>query len=284
MTSRTASGTNWMSSPEPPTWKDVLATTPAVPEELLRWWLSDHLSCSLTTLPLEDHPSREEQEHFRNAAQRLESGEPIQYVCGRAPFRHLTVAVTPAVLIPRPETEQLVQWALDQDIPSGARILDVGTGSGCMALSLKQERPDLQVEGIDLSMEAVDVARKNAQALQLDVVFRQADLLSNEPPASWDILLSNPPYIAENERAGLPRNVRDFEPSGALFSGPEGLDHIQRLIVDAQRVLTPDGFLMMETGETQGTRIGELADQHGYHHQSHQDLAGRERFHLFRRG
>lgn len=272
-----------MNRPEATTWKDLFAETSSVPDELLRWWLSDARGCSLTTLPLDTSPTASEREAFHHAVQRLSTGEPVQYVCGTTPFRHLTLHVSPAVLIPRPETEQLVQWALDLGIPHQARVLDVGTGSGCIALSLKQERPDLFVEGVDISAEALEVANQNARELELRVNFRQGDLLSAEPDASWDVVISNPPYIAETERLNLPQMVRDFEPPEALFSGLDGLHHIERLLREASRVLTPQGFVLMETGETQGNAIRTLAEEQGWTHQHRMDLAGRERFHLLRR-
>jgi release factor glutamine methyltransferase len=272
-----------MPSPEPATWRDLLAGTGGIPETTLRWWLSDFLNCPLTRLPLEDTPTEADREAFRQAAERLAAHEPVQYVCGRTPFRSLVLTVTPDVLIPRPETEQLVQLALDRMIRPGDRVLDVGTGSGCIALSLKQERPDLEVEATDVSNSALEVARKNAQRLGLDVQFRQADLLASEAPSSWDVIISNPPYIGTGERAGLPPEVREFEPSGALFSGADGLDHLRILLEQSQQALAPEGRLVIETGETQGPALDRLAGSCGFKIEHIKDLAGRERFRLLSR-
>jgi len=164
-------------SSDPVTWRDLFAAAQEIPEEKLRWWLSDRLDLPLTALPFSANPASEDQTAFERAVVRLRSGEPVQYICGRAPFRHLLLQVSPAVLIPRPETEQLVQIALDQVLQPGDRVLDVGTGSGCIACSLKQERPDLTVEATDFSEAALAVARQNANRLGLDITFRQADLL-----------------------------------------------------------------------------------------------------------
>jgi release factor glutamine methyltransferase len=182
------------------------------------------------------------------------------------------------VLIPRPETEQLVQLALDHALKPGDRVLDVGTGSGCIALALKQERPDLQVEGCDLSGDALEVARHNAECLGLDVPFRQADLLAGEAPGSREVILSNPPYIDPEERSTLPENVREFEPEVALFAPGAGRELLEKLIAQAREVLVPGGHLFMETGETQHPRLLEIAHAAGWRARSLRDLAGRDRF------
>jgi release factor glutamine methyltransferase len=191
--------------------------------------------------------------------------------------------VTPDVLIPRPETEQLVQLALDRVLRPRDRVLDVGTGSGCIALSLKQESPDLQVEGTDVSEPALQVARQNAADLNIPVSFHHSDLLAAEAAGSWDVIISNPPYISPTERSALPQEVRDFEPEEALFSGSDGLDHIRRLLQQSLRVLAPGGRLLMETGEDQGPALTQAAARLGYSIEHLPDLAGRERFRILKR-
>ena len=272
-----------MPSPKQQTWKDLFDGAADLPQEKLRWWLSDRLDCSLTELPLSSLPTEQEVDAFLDAVNRLRSGEPVQYICGRTPFRGLTLEVTPDVLIPRPETEQLVQLALDHVIQPKNRVLDVGTGSGCIALSLKQERPDLHIEGTDVSDSALQIAKRNAETHNLNVPFRQADLLKEEPPHSWDVILSNPPYIGESERGDLPKEVKEFEPQGALFSGEDGLDHIQKLLQQALLVLKPGGRILLETGETQGAELNKIAEELGYAVTHWKDLAGRERFRLLER-
>lgn len=263
------------------TWNQLFSNQQNIPPSLLQWWLSDYLDCSLTNLPLKETPSDDDLEIFERASERLRKGEPVQYVCGRAPFRDIEVKVDARVLIPRPETEQLVQIALDRFIKSADRILDIGTGSGCIALSIKHARPDCQVEGRDVSEEALDLARENATSLGLDVTFKQADVLEGEPFRSSELIIANLPYIGTEEAKSLPENVHDFEPHIALFSGPKGADLILTLINQAKEVLIPGGHLLLETGETQGAFWKQAAQEGGWELEGLKDLAGRERFWIF---
>jgi release factor glutamine methyltransferase len=156
---------------------------------------------------------------LQHALQRLLAHEPLQYVLGEAPFRNLMLAVGPGCLIPRPETEELVQWLLD-DLPPGskARILDVGTGSGCIALSIQQERPHAQVTGWDVSPDALQWAVRNGSQLNLPVQFSLQDIAQTTDLAGWDIVISNPPYVAVEEGPLLESKVKDYEPHLALFA------------------------------------------------------------------
>jgi len=269
--------------------------------KLLQWWLSDYLACPLTHLPLSACPDRSSEQAFDQAAARLAKGEPVQYVCGRAPFRELELKVDKRVLIPRPETEQFVQIALDRLLQAGDRVLDIGTGSGCIALAIKYARPDCRVEGWDLSEDALELARENAQKLKLDVQFRQADLLTPGPfqnslavtgrqlpgqsrrettraAAQVELLIANLPYIGEKEADDLPKMVREFEPHMALFSGPDGTDLILKLLEQAKEVLAPGGHLLLETGENQGPIWKKAAKTLNWSLEGKKDLAGRERF------
>lgn len=163
------------------------------------------------------------------AVKRLEQGEPIQYVLGWAWFAGLKFNVRSGVLIPRPETEWLVDNVCTHSAPSNdrpLRILDIGTGSGCIALSIKQRLPEAYVEAWDISTEALSIAADNARSLSLDIVLRQQDALNikqndnngtQNDPLLWDVIVSNPPYICQRERADMARNVLDHEPSTALF-------------------------------------------------------------------
>ena len=162
---------------------------------------------------------------------RAVSASPSPTSPAHARFRRLELAVDPRALIPRPETELLVEVALAQ-LPAGARVLDVGTGSGAVALALADERPDLRVAGSDLSENALALARANGERLGLRVDWLHADLLAGLPDA-YDAILSNPPYVAESERASLAPEILRHEPPGALFAGPDGLDCIRALIVQA---------------------------------------------------
>jgi release factor glutamine methyltransferase len=205
--------------------------------------------------------------------------EPVAYLLGTKGFRHIDLAVDPRVLIPRPETELLVEAGLD--LPHGARVLDVGTGSGAIALALKQERPDLQVLGSDVSAGAVQVARANAAMLGLDVTFLQADLLDGVD-GPLDAVLSNPPYVAEEDRGMLAPDILQHEPAGALFAGPDGLDVLRRLVPAA---LARAPFVALEVGAGQAGAVGELLRAAGATGvQVRPDLAGIERVVIGRAG
>jgi release factor glutamine methyltransferase len=190
--------------------------------------------------------------------------EPVAYILGTKGFRHIDLHVDPRVLIPRPETELLVEVALSE--PSGARVHDVGTGSGAIALALKQERPDLVVSASDASADAVEVARANASALGLDVPVSVADGL---PPGDYDLVLANLPYVREDEWRFLQPEITRFEPRSALLSGEDGLDAIRSLVSGA-----PAGLrLALEHAPRQTAAVCELlSDAHTL-----RDLAGRER-------
>ena len=190
---------------------------------------------------------------------RREEHEPVAYIVGTKGFRRLDLAVTPAVLIPRPETEHLVEAALG--LPSGARVCDVGTGSGAVALALAQERPDLQVLATDSSAEALSVAKANARYHELEVEFLHGDLLG-PVEGSLDAVVSNPPYVSECERTSLAPDVVEHEPAEALFAGDDGLDVIRRLVPDA--VGRGARFLALEVGEGQATIVRQLLRNAGF--------------------
>ena len=177
------------------------------------------------------------------------------------------------MLVPRPETELLVEIALE--LQQQARVLDVGTGSGAVALALKQERPDLIISGSDISSGALEVARGNAERLGLEVEFFQADLLTGLG-GQWDAILSNPPYIAERERASLPPDVIGHEPELALIAGADGLDVIRPLVLAAAQ--SDARLLAIELGAGQASAVSELISAAGFSGvTAHSDLAGIER-------
>jgi release factor glutamine methyltransferase len=189
--------------------------------------------------------------------------EPVAYITGRRGFRHLELHVDRRVLVPRPETELLVELAVAA-LPSGARVVDVGTGSGAVALALADERPDLRVTGSDVSEDALAVARANGERLGLDVEWVPAD---GVPPGDWDAVVVNPPYVAQGE--ALAPEIARHEPPGALFAGPDGLDVIRALDLRAP-------WVAVEHGATQGAAVRALLAAYA-HVETHRDLAGHER-------
>ena len=195
--------------------------------------------------------------------------EPVAYITGVKGFRRLDIDVDRRVLIPRPETETLVEAALD--LPRGARVVDVGTGSGAVALALKDERPDLQVRGTDRSAEALAVARANAVRLGLDVGFVEGDLLAG---LEADAVVSNPPYV--EDAATLQPEIARHEPPVALYAGPEGLTVIRRLV--AQVAASPARFVALEVGMGQAGEVAGVLRAAGFGDVAvRRDLAGIER-------
>jgi release factor glutamine methyltransferase len=212
---------------------------------------------------------------FQNAVRRRAvQREPVAYILGRRGFRRLDLAVDPRALIPRPETELLVEVGLE--LLRGARVLDVGTGSGAVALALKDERSDLLLTGSDLSADALALARANGERLGLNVEWLCADLLAGVPD-EFDAILSNPPYVAESERASLAPEILRHEPPGALFSGEDGLDAIRALL--AQVALRERVRLVaLEVGAGQAPAVMELVRGAGFPAvRAERDLAGIER-------
>ncbi|HEY7935321.1 MAG TPA: peptide chain release factor N(5)-glutamine methyltransferase [Solirubrobacteraceae bacterium] len=200
--------------------------------------------------------------------------EPVAYILGRRHFRRLELAVDARALIPRPETELLVEVALA--LPGAARVLDLGTGSGAVALALKDERPDLELTGSDLSEQALALARGNGERLGLDVHWLSADLLRGVPD-EFDALLSNPPYVPAGDRATLAPEILRHEPASALFAGEDGLDAIRPLI-DQVAARFSVRLLALEVGAGQAAAVSELIGAAGFSAvRAERDLAGIER-------
>ena len=200
--------------------------------------------------------------------------EPVAYITGVKEFRHITLAVDPRVLIPRPETELLVEVGLTLD--PGASVIDVGTGSGAVALALADERADLSIGGVDVSEDALTVARENAARLGLAVRFARSDLIDR--PGEYDAILANLPYVEDG--AKLAPEIARYEPRGALFAGPDGLSVIRRLMgqVSGSRLLA------LEVGEGQADEVAELVREAGFVEVERlRDLAGVERVVVGRR-
>jgi release factor glutamine methyltransferase len=212
------------------------------------------------------HPERaltaDEKAQYQAYLQERARGVPAQYIVGHQEFWGLDFIVNPAVLIPRPETEHLVETTIEiarREKLERLRIVDVGTGSGAIALALAKELPAAEITAVDVSREALDVARLNAARLELDRVrFRENDLLAGFEGAGFDFVVSNPPYVGESEADKVQREVRKFEPHIAVFGGPEGLDAVRRLIPQAHAALRPSGWLLMEIGYSQSERVREM--------------------------
>jgi release factor glutamine methyltransferase len=215
------------------------------------------------------HPEREftrdEQAAYQRLIERRLRFEPIQYITGTQEFYGLAMKVTPAVLIPRPETEILVEAVLARlphDEP--LRIVDVGTGTGAIAIALAHALPEASVTALDLSPEALAVARENAvmHSLADRIRFVVSDLLEALPQDElFDAIVSNPPYIPASDAESLHPQVRDHEPAQALFAGPTGLEVYERLIPQAQVLLRPNGLLALEIGHGQSDAIAALLSQ-----------------------
>jgi release factor glutamine methyltransferase len=206
------------------------------------------------------HPERaltaEEQARYQEALAQRSRGIPAQYITGHQEFWGMDLIVSPAVLIPRPETEHVVETVLL--LARGRRtfrMVDVGTGSGCIALALARELPTAEIHATDISPPALEIARANAARHQLAqrICFHDSDLLSGFPENSLDFVVANPPYVGESEEDHVQLEVRKFEPRNAVFAGPTGLEVIARLIPQAKAVLAAGGWLVMEIS---GTIVG----------------------------
>lgn len=215
---------------------------------------------------------------LREMVKRRVAGEPLQYITGEVEFCGLKLLVDKRVLIPRPETELLVQAVLQRN---PRKIIDVGTGSGCIAIALAKKLPEAEITAVDVSPEALEVARENGKLHQVEknVRFLESDLLQALPDSFVvEAIVSNPPYIADGELAKLPKEVRDFEPVRALAAGEDGLKVIRRLVMDAKRILSPSGFMALEIGAGQRKVVEDIFGQQGHEVvEVVKDLLGHER-------
>ena len=221
---------------------------------------------------------------LRRGLQRVVKGEPVQYVLGQWDFRKLTLKVDRRALIPRPETEQLVDLVLTSaHVRQVAKplVVDVGTGTGCIILSLASELRDGVFVGLDISPEALSLAKENAAltGLQERVMFAESDGCGEFDPASVDVLVSNPPYIPSHVVDGLEPHIRDHEPRLALDGGADGLEVYRALLLDAVMVLKPGGGVFLEIGNDQGPAMREMLEEYGFTEVSViKDYSGKDRF------
>lgn len=212
---------------------------------------------------------------FVDLVRRRLAGEPVAYLAGEKAFFGLHLRVDARVLVPRPDTETLVQWALDALPATPARCLDLGTGSGAVALAVKSQRPDVAVTATDASTGALAVARDNAERLGLAVDFFNGSWLQAVPGQRFDVIASNPPYIAEGDHHLV---ALTHEPISALTAGPDGLDDIRTIVAQAPGALHPGGWLLLEHGHDQAGAVRALLQQRGFEQVgSRTDLAGIER-------
>src|SRR5258705_10177349 len=203
------------------------------------------------------HPEREltdgEQSHYEQVLAERAQGVPAQYLTGHQEFWGMDFIVSPAVLIPRPETEHVIETVLPlARAIANPQIADVGTGSGCIALALAKELPKAEIHATDISSGALEIARANAARHQLEsrVHFHQGDLLQGFGQNRYDFVISNPPYVGESEEDQVQLEVRKYEPRNAVFAGPTGLEVIQRLVPQAHDTLKPGGWLVIEISGT----------------------------------
>ena len=248
---------------------------PLLDAQILLAHVLDHDRSWLYAHP--DHrPNTVECAEFERLLKRRQSGEPVAHLTGRREFWSLPLRVDQNTLVPRPETEHLVEAALALDLPDDARVLDLGCGSGAIALALAKERPAWRITATDVSEQALGLASNNAQTLGLgDVRFAEGQWFDAVSPNElFDLIVSNPPYIANGD-PHLEQGDLRFEPRSALVSGEDGLDDIRIIVAKAKTHLRPGGWLWLEHGYEQGGQVTDLLRQHGYDRPSHRrDLAG----------
>lgn len=221
----------------------------------------------------------EQQAQLESAIERLQKHEPIQYIQGYCNFCGLRFKVTPATLIPRPETSELVEWIAIK-ATGNESILDIGTGSGCIAISLANKLPQSKVTAWDISPEALAIAAENSKANGCDIAFKQVDILAYEPTeAQFDIIASNPPYIKDSEKSAMHSNVLDWEPHTALFvPDSDPLLFYRAIAKKSQQMLAPNGTLYFEINRAHGAETAEMLANYGYKNiELRKDISGNDR-------
>ncbi len=256
----------------------TVSDTPRVEAEILLMHVTASSRAGLLAYP-EHSLTPAQQSRYQKLVARRASGYPLPYLTGIVEFYALDFEVTPEVLIPRPDTEILVDLALAR---RPGTVIDVGTGSGCIAIALATHLPQAEVYAIDISSAALAVARRNAEMHSLDERIRliTGDLLDRRP-GPVDLIVSNPPYVSTTEWTSLPASIRNHEPRLALDGGADGLEVIRRVLSQSQGLLKPGGGLLIEIGAAQGEAAKDIAETffpgNGTSVRIHQDLAGRDR-------
>ena len=213
---------------------------------------------------------------FLNALRRLKTHEPIQYVLGKTTFMDLEFKVNNSVLIPRPETEELVRLMLKEDL-DGKEILDIGTGSGCIAISLAKNLPNAKVSALEISKDALEIAKENAKSNNIDIEFIHADIFEYQPEKKYDIIVSNPPYVLESEKSFMKKNVLDFEPELALFVIDKNpLKYFEMIIIFSKKVNAD--YIFFEINSNNALNHKEFFKKFNFDYSLFDDLSEKKRF------
>jgi release factor glutamine methyltransferase len=251
---------------------------------LVRWVLDVRFGLSLADILCGKvtQLSADDQAELEKIMQRLEKGEPVQYIIGVADFAGRQFHVAPGVLIPRPETAELCGWVISK-AKHASQLLDIGTGSGCIAITLAAALPHAQISAWDISDEALRIASGNARQMDVNVTFEKHDILHIDPASSYpsyDVIVSNPPYIKPSERDGMAQNVLDYEPDIALFAPDDNpIIFYQKIAEFAWQNLRNDGLLFFELNPLTAEAVGEYLRQLGFSAiEYHLDLYGKQRF------
>lgn len=248
-------------------------------DEMINWLLEHHMGLRRVDM-MNFMEEKDLSPELKHDFERLKTGEPIQYILGKGPFYGREFIVSPATLIPRNETEELVHLIIKENPQPQLRVLDIGTGTGCIPISLALELKDPVVFGIDISEEALKIASLNAENLKAEVNFKTCDILTQDPKTeSLDILVSNPPYIPIEEKSQMHRNVLEFEPDLALFVTDEDPLIFYKIIAEkGKKLLKPLGKIYFEINERFGIQVSKLLSNLGYKNvRIIQDLNGKDR-------
>jgi release factor glutamine methyltransferase len=253
---------------------EIRVFTRLILEEVCNLSVSEIASCKFNDL------SDNKKQNIISIVKRLQNNEPIQYILGNTEFYGITLKVTPAVLIPRPETEELVEWILQETKQPTPHILDIGTGSGCIAITLAKKLKDTTVYAWDVSGQAIEIAKENAKANNVSINFSVNDALKPQSVKQHlDIVVSNPPYIREMEKELMTNNVLDYEPHMALFvPNNKALLFYNRIADIALEQLTSKGWLYFEINQAKGAEVVQLLKEKGYENvELKQDISGNDR-------